>query len=198
MGRSRMPHQHVDSGKSCRMSTSSGAAPETLARVRKELGFLLAADALADLGGVIGIRRIASAVRQAEVFECGACSVDSELDRLNASAMIVTGREVEAHRPTAAAAIVAVALPKRLDARGLRLIPAILPRADQPGDRYAHGARIARLDYRPVSVRQRREQQLRSGLGGAPPPFRRAQAARLRSSWASNDNAQAPSRRTWR
>ena len=109
-----------------------GSGP--LAPLRKELGFLLAANALGHLGGVVGLCRITASVRQAEVVERSAVQLDAKLDRLHAGALVVTGRKVEAHRPAAAPAIVAVALAKRVYTRGFRLLPAMLPRANEPGD----------------------------------------------------------------
>ena len=117
------------------MRVSSALAP-----LREELGFLLAADALGYFGGVVGLGCVAAAVRQAEVVERSAVQLDAKLDRLHAGALVVTGRKVETHRPAAAPAIVAVALAKRVDTRGFRLLPTILPWANELCDRRAHDA----------------------------------------------------------
>jgi hypothetical protein len=106
----------------------------------KELGFLLAADALGDLGGAIRERCVAAPVSEAEIVERRAIRLEAELDRLNAGALVMAGGEIEAHRAAATAAIVAVPLPERADARRRLLLPTVLEGANEPGDRRAHGA----------------------------------------------------------
>lgn len=109
-----------------------------LAGFREERGLLFAANALGDLSGVIRLRCIAAAMRQAQIFEIGAVGVEPKLNGLNAGAMIMAGGKVEAHRATAATAFVAVSLTQQADASGFRLLAAVLQRAHEPGDRATH------------------------------------------------------------
>src|SRR6185312_10493295 len=91
-----------------------------LARLGEQRGFVATTDSLGDFVGVILARRVAAAVAEAETFEtfliarCG--------DGLDRRPLVVARRQIEADRPAAAAAILAVALPKRRHLLLLRLV----------------------------------------------------------------------------
>src|SRR5438309_6977530 len=63
-----------------------------LAGLGEELGFLLTADALGYLGGIVGGNRVAAPVRQAQVLERGVFGLHAEPDRLRARALVVSRR----------------------------------------------------------------------------------------------------------
>src|SRR5690348_16281385 len=81
----------------------------------QQLRFALAADALGDLVGVVGARRVATAVGKAEVLDRFVAAVARQ-DVLDRRPLVVSARQVEADRPTAAPAAVAVALAQHGDA----------------------------------------------------------------------------------
>src|SRR5689334_22278347 len=82
---------------------------------------------------MIEARRVAAAVAEAKVVHLLASPGVGRNDQLDLGALVVALAQVEANRPPAARAIVAIALAQRPDALRL-LLAAALPRADVPDD----------------------------------------------------------------
>ena len=106
-----------------------------LARAREQRRLVAPADALGDLVGVVGTGGVAALMGEAQVVE-PVCPV-ARPDLLDPGALVVAARQVEPHRAPAAAAVVAVALPKRVEPLLLLLLEPKLPRVEVENDRVA-------------------------------------------------------------
>src|SRR6185437_10150495 len=131
----------------------AAAALRGALRARQQLGLALAPDALGDLVGIVGSRRIAAAVAQAQVLDQLVARFAGK-DALDLRPLVVSPRQVEADR-TAAAAAVAVALAQRRDALLQLLVLPKRPGAHISGDeRTSHMASIAAHPHQRITARK--------------------------------------------
>ena len=113
---------------------------------------MLHAGALLHLGSVASVLGVATAVREAEIFERLLAADGGAEDGDDLWAQVVAVGKVEAERPFASSAIVAVTMAKRIQPLRNLLTP-VSPRGDVTNDDAAHGWTIADGTYRPVSER---------------------------------------------
>src|SRR6185437_12192522 len=132
----------------------AAAALRGALRARQQLGLALAPNALGDLVGIVGSRRIAAAVGEAQVLDQLVARVTGK-DALDLGALVVSPRQIEADGAAAAAAAVAVALAQRRDALlQLLVLPKRLGAHISGDERTSHLTSIAAHPHQRITARK--------------------------------------------